>query len=218
MLNERLKKFEYYQKKLPLYLQNSYGIVEQFHIIYELLMTLDKTEDNTLKAIQIFDKDYLDFINNVDGSYKPNDSDILEKLARLYGFDRVFDVQYLDITTSTTKLKHLSLSNDEMLTLLKAAIIQKNFDGSRETAEAYYKSVNLPIYMLTDESNKCTCNVYLNSGERDMSENIVDLFLAGMLTIKSAGIKYNHTVNDLLALLIWDSENANSRWDKGRWA
>jgi len=218
MLNKKLKKFEYYKRKLPLYIQNSYGITQQFYTIFETLLALDKTEDEMLKAINIFDENYINYINYVDGTYKPNKSDILEKLARLYGFDRVFNVSYIDSTTSQTVIKQLSLSNAEMLMLLKAQIIQQNFDGSRETADAYYKSVNLPIYMMTDTSNVCTCNVYFNSGELEASQNILDLFLAGMLTIKSIGVKYTHTVSNLVSVLIWNNTRASNRWDTGRWA
>ena len=44
MLPEKLKSWDYYKEKLPLYVRNSYGIKEQFYILYGLMIELDKVE------------------------------------------------------------------------------------------------------------------------------------------------------------------------------
>lgn len=41
VLTEKLRSFDYYKKKIPLYLQNSYGFIEHFRIWYDLLVGTD---------------------------------------------------------------------------------------------------------------------------------------------------------------------------------
>ena len=41
MIINKLKSWNYYKEKIPLYIQNSYGIVEHFKILFDLLVQMD---------------------------------------------------------------------------------------------------------------------------------------------------------------------------------
>ena len=60
MMIDKLKQWDYYYNKLPLYMRNSYGIQEHFKIFYELLLTLDENEDTICKLFDLLDANYLD--------------------------------------------------------------------------------------------------------------------------------------------------------------
>ena len=53
MLKEKLLNWKYYQDKIPLYLQNSYGYSEHFKILFDLLTVYDNEGDKLLQAINI---------------------------------------------------------------------------------------------------------------------------------------------------------------------
>lgn len=212
MINERLLDFEYYKKKLPLYMLNSEGIVEQFEIIFDLLKELNVSQDDVIKGINVFDALYLEYINSLEDANSGLVSDILDKIGALFSVSRNFNLTYIDNGISTTS--ELSLNNELFLTLIKARIIQNCFDGSREMANEFYKSANLPIYMFTNASSPASCDVILNSSEIDVSSDLRALFLSGLLTITSLGIHYTYSIDEISSLLIWDVFN----WNEGRWS
>src|SRR5574344_727735 len=91
---DKLKDFAYYRNKLPIYMQNAPGIVDQFYVLFQFLQEHDIAEDMLLKSIDIFNPDYLDYINSLDDSATGNKSDILDKLGELYGVSRSFSAPY----------------------------------------------------------------------------------------------------------------------------
>lgn len=212
MITERLKQIDYYKHKLPMLLRNSYGYEEELQVLFEVLTQVDATADDLLKGIDIFSESY-----DITG----DESDILDKLASLFGLARTFSFYYPDPTTSEQIRCDATFNNRQLITLIKARVVQMNFDGSREQAQAYYKNVKLPIYILTDQTTRGTCKVYLNKSEvQGLDVELLEkVFLSGLLTIKSMGIKYTHVVaEDLTGLLIFGSDNTNSVWGAGRWA
>lgn len=212
MITNRLRQIEYYKHKLPMLLRNSYGYEEELQVLFEVLTQIDATADDLLKGLDIFSESY-----DISGDAL----DILDKIASLFGLARTFSFYYPDPTTSELIRCDATFNNRQLLTLIKARVIQMNFDGSREQAQAYYKNVKLPIYVLTEQTTRATCKVYLNKGEADGldTELLEKVFLSGLLTIKSTGIKYVHVAaENLTGLLIFGSENPNCVWGAGRWA
>lgn len=214
ILSDKLKSFDYYKKKLPLYLQNSYGFAEHFRIWQEVLKdSVVKTADEILQLIDIFDKNYIAYIN----SLKSDESDttqMLDFLAELFGQQRKFMHNNQIIT----------LTDEELCLLIKTQIIKNYFSGTREELLNLYKSIGLRVFYLTTGHAKCT--VYLAYTSEDIdpdadqypymyySPNIRTMFAIGMLTIESLGITYAYSEIEFGSMLIWDISN----WDEGVWA
>lgn len=213
MIINKLKSWNYYKEKIPLYIQNSYGIVEHFKILFDLLVQMDLTEDDVLYGFNILDTGYLTFINNLDDSDTKDSSDILNKIGLLYGVTRTFDVDYIE--NKETKTASLHLTNSEFLKLIKARIIQNNYDGSYIQAREFYDKMNLPVYLF-QSANSAEVYVYLNTSV-PLTENEKKMFLANLFTIKSMGITYITSITEVISLLIWDSTSEFRYWDKGRW-
>lgn len=214
MLIDKLKKWEYYKTKLPLYMQNSYGILEHFRMIFDFLLEFDLEEDNVIYAFNIFDEGYLNFINSLDDSTTKDKSDILDKIGALYGVTRTFDVTYEENNQQVTSALHLT--NSEFLKLIKARIIQNNYTGTYEESRNFYDNIGLPIYLFQSNCS-AEVNVYLDSSVPSTG-NEQKMFLANLFTIKSMGITYNTQIIDVIHLLIWDSASEDRYWDVGRWA
>lgn len=222
---EQLKSFDYYEQKLPQYLKSSESFKEHFRIWHEFLVG---NEDNgllyneqvLLAALNIFDKDYAsNFLEN-------ESSDMLDKLAALFAVKRMLDVTYLD-DTSQPQTKKLSLTNEELLLLIKSRIIQSNCEGSYEQIQEFYKGIGLDVVIHTrsssaDEPAVCTMALIVpseGSEEEGPSENIKALFFSGLLTIKSMGIRYIFTTiygsREEIIYLEWD--NPDVGWNMGAW-
>lgn len=207
MLIDKLKQWQYYLTKFPLYLRNSYGFTEHFKIIFDLLLQLDLLEDQLLKCFDVMASDYLDFINNLSGSQ--DESDILDKIASLYGVRRNFDLTIDDET------KALSLNNNELLILIKARIIQFNFDGTYAMTKQFYENVKLPVFIY-NSGNAGIAKLFLDTSQiESISDNIVDMFNAGLFTIESMGITYTTESISLLNIFVWDTTESNRYWDEG---
>lgn len=213
MIINKLKSWDYYKEKIPLYIQNSYGIVEHFKILFDLLIQMDLTEDDVLYGFNILDDSYLTFINNLDDSDTKDSSDILNKIGLLYGVTRTFDVDYIE--NNEAKTASLHLTNSEFLKLIKARIIQNNYDGSYIQSREFYDKMNLPIYLF-QSAKSAEVYVYLNTLV-PLTENEEKMFLANLFTIKSMGITYITSITEVVSLLIWDSTSEFRYWDKGRW-
>lgn len=212
MLIEKLKTWSYYKNKLPLYLQNSYGFDEHFKMLFDLLVKLDTTQDEIIKAYDILNTSYLNYISTVEDTDNYT-FDVLDKIAELFGVRRSFDVTYDNNGTETTASLHLT--NSELLKLIKAQIINNNYDGTYETSRQFYDTMKLPVYLLLS-GNPAEVYVTLdNSAQLTKNEQI--LFLANMFTIKSMGIIYHTSIVEIISVMIWDSKDSNRYWNKGRW-
>lgn len=219
MLIDKLKAWEYYYKKLPLYMRNSYGIKEHFEIIWNVMIQLESTQENILDIINLLQDDY---ITNVISKYDDVDSydfEFLDIIGSLYGVNRSLNVEYIDNYTEKTIRKKLYLTNKEFYMLIKARIVQNNYDGTFEQARAYYENIGLPMYMFTG-TNPAECYLYLGMND-NTSNNIRDLFMANLLTLKSVGITYIRYQIDISKMAIWadknDIANNNNSWDVSVW-
>ena len=219
IIPQKLQEFEYYKKKIPLYLQNSEGFQEHFRIWYDLLVDgVVKNSDILLNMLLIFDSNYLSYLNTIDEDIQSDGyvCDILDKLGSIFGVNRYFKVTYEEAGQPITE--QLQLNNEEFLILIKAQIIKNYCEGTRQQIEEYYKSVGLQIYLQTDNTSEATANLYLTVGtggsSYDYSENIRKMFLGGMLRIDSVGIKYQEAFIDVSRLLFWDiiDEDNNNGW------
>lgn len=222
MIDKELLDFQYYYNKLPVYLKNSYGFEEHFKIWFDLLSTMDSTEDNIMRFFDIFNKDYLNYINELEGE----GSDILDKIGKIFNIKRNLSVPYLDGAEKVTKF--VSLNNKDFLTFIRATIIKNYCDGSFEQINNFYENINLPIIYIGTNS-PATVNVVMlkTQGEDAVSEEVQTLFKGGLLNIKSMGIIYsNYTIVDFDSLAIWDLvqktyannyTNNDKGWDGGQW-
>lgn len=199
ILPNELRQFDYYVKKCPLYLQNCDNFIEHFRIWYDFLMGNDSnngvvgTADTLLKYLDIFADDY-----PVDDT-----TDLLDKLASIFGLKRNFKIDNM----------LFNLTNAELLLLIKATIIKNYSDGSYAQMKEFYKLAGLNVIFKSDSAAAVT--VYLMSipGSTAYSTAVKNMFLKGLLVIKSMGIQYNFLEQTYSNFLVWDSSN----WDEGAW-
>lgn len=221
MLIDKLKDFTYYKNKLPIYMQNTPGIVDQFYVLFQFLQEHDIAEDMLLNAIDIFNPEYLDYINSLDGNSAGNESDILDKIGELYGVSRSFSAPYTFNDVNYPGNVHLD--NRWFLYLIRARIVQTTYDGGSKMAREFYVKNNLPIYIISDNTENASCRVLFNAREigvaqTDVPENILAMFLNGLLTIKSMGISYKHLVIDsesnslVFDVNFWSNANITTYW------
>lgn len=219
MLKSKLLSWSYYERKIPLYILNAYGVQEFFKIMVNFLINQDSVEDDICKAFDIYDKNYKEFMNNHDSSnYNYN---FLDLIASLYGVSREFGVEYRDNLNRLQK-KDLYLTNEELLTLIKVRIIQNNFNGTYEETRKFYDNINLPVYLI-HSTNPAEAYVFIASNNPDgtknnMTDNMRAMIFAGLFTIKSMGITYHVDIRDLATVAIWDSENDRRKRDAGVWS
>lgn len=213
MIIDKLKQWKYYQQKLPLFLQNSYGVLDHFYIIFEILLQSDNVSEDILKGFDIFADDYSDYILKMsDNEYK---LDILDKIGEIYGVSRYFNVRYVE--NNNIVIKALKLTNTELHKLILTKVIQTTYDGSYSNARELYEKINLPIYMLKNE-NDASVQLILDLGKYNESENILDMFKANLFTLKSIGINYSTLMADISSLAEYDSNESKHYWDKGLWS
>lgn len=218
MLIDKLKTWDYYYKKLPLYMRNSYGIKEHFQIIWNVMMQLEDSQEMILKALDLLQDDYISNVIELYDNVNGYDFSFLDIIGSLYGINRSLNVSYTDSTEEV--FEKLYLTNKELYMLIKARIVQNNYDGSFEQAKTYYNNIGLPIYMLTG-NNPAECDLYLGYNN-NVTDNIKHLFMANLLTLKSVGIVYNRIQIDIENIGIWstkyDTPNNNNSWDTSLWA
>lgn len=233
ILPEALKTFDYYLKKLPLFLRQSDTFIEHFRIWYDLLanksnnlLSIANVSDAMLFLLNIFDDDYLSFINSLDSSAEKNVSDILDKLAALFGVKRSFSVTYLENDEQVAA--ELDLNNADLLTLIKAEIIKDYCDGTTEQIAGFYQSIGLAVYVITvaaypgsPTKPNATAHLYLaETVDHKYSDNVKIMFKSGILRISNLGIAYLDGFTEIGNVLIWDAvSSATQGWDtKGVWA
>lgn len=217
LLNEELRKFSYYEKKIPLYLRNDTAFAKHFKIWFDLLVSNEsanstKTIENTLETLlyllNIFDEKYDEFIDTFEGTENIS-VDVIDKLGNLFGLRRTFDVK-IENTSKT-----LTLTNDEFVKYIRATIIKNYFDGSYETLWKYYQRAGLNIVCITSNPGIAQITLVLTTPD-EYSQNIKDLFDSHSLTLESLGISYNYAGQTAIDILIWDSDQR--KWDGGTWS
>ena len=225
---DKIKSYEWYYNKLPLYLKNSYGFSEHFKIWYELLISGDKNGivnvgDTLLYLFNIFDENFLQTIASLpdsgatEGNYGTV-SDFLDKLGYLFGVIRNFSVTYKNDNNENVT-EDLSLNNEDFLLLIKAQIIKNYCEGTYEQIKGYYNSAGLDVFLITTEDG-ASAHVYLGAtpNSTKYSLNVEKMFKSGLMRIESMGITYTEGVRALDWFLTWDSTKAKEYWDAGVWS
>lgn len=188
ILNDKLKDFNYYVRKLPMFLQQSEGFIEHYRIWYDMLVGDLETKinntgvvgvaDTLFNLLNIFDQtidnngniidNYLKFISDLGeqsrAEYEDYEldkdyvSDILDKIGSLFGVRRSFELTYTN--ANGTQRKYVELNNRDFLILIKAQIVKNYCDGTYEQIKQYYESVGLYVYVTT-ATIPATSDVYL---------------------------------------------------------
>lgn len=232
VLVEKLKDFNYYKNKLPMYLQASDGFISHFKIWYDLLVGQNSNGivnvcDTILNLLNIFDTNFLSTICQLEDAGVSDEhpygtkSDILDKIASLFSLTRNFSCTY--IKDQQTITEELTLDNDDLLLLIKCQILKSNYDGTYEQYKEFYHDIGLDLLLLTSSGYDATVNLILAKVEGAQpgdegyhSENVNSMFRAGLLRVQSLGITYNCSIVDLTSFLVWDDDN--KLWDKGTWS
>lgn len=234
VLPAELRTFNYYKYRLPLWLQNSNGFMEHFRIWFDMAFGNIEAEginnsgaisvgDLYLYLLNIFDADFLSTVRDLPNSGSTGatdygtESDILDKLGELFGVRRKFTYTFTN-ESGIEETLNLDLNNADFLTYLKAQIIRNYYDGSFEQVREYYENAGLQIYVTTPEGYNATSYLILvNDGTVNYSDDVLNMFRAGLLRIDSMGIAYGQAITNNDGLLKWDSIIANERWDIGEW-
>ena len=240
ILNDKLRSFDYYKSKLPMYLQSSYGFVEHFRIWYEMLVkdesqldenvteaqSVVKTIDMLFEVLNIFDlhcaeqhasafernQHYLELVNRLEPQ-NPSPSDMLDKIGSIFGLKR-----QLSVTVNSIAYQ-LSLTNEEFLMLIRCSIIKNYFDGSYKQLSDYYAGIGLPVFLITVPSSQASCILQLVSitgSESEFSDNVKKMFASGLLTVESAGISYSYSIITATDLAVFDSTDPERCFDGGK--
>lgn len=228
LIPDKVKTWDYYLKKLPLYLQNSYGFNDHFYILYELLYQIETASVELLRGLDLFDETkqqnsdtYINYLKQF-----TNDEyvfDLLDKIATIYNVNRKFDVTYIISDTSSEdfgkeKTYTLELTNKELLILILTKSILSAFDGTYYSARELYDKIKLPIYIYTQDATNVKLildtSITENPDESDIiviTENIKHMFNAGLFTLNSMGVNYTTETLKISTLAKWDE----SKWDEG---
>lgn len=214
LLPNTLTDFNYYKRKLPLYLRNDEAFLSHFKIWFDFLIgEIDNSNDGLegageklLNLIDIFESDYLEKLSELE-NYTDNSSDFLDKLGSIFNIRRNFSVSYKPEDSEVIKTFELNLNNEEFLLFIKSQIIKNYSDGSYYQMRQFYDSAGLNIYFGSDDNSNAEVRVYLlDTSVTIYSDNIKHLFNSGLLTIKSMGIGYNHSIQQYSKMLVWDKE------------
>ena len=225
ILPEELQSFEYYKGLTPMYLQDVHGFLDQVKIWFDLSMQKASiltcgtdvrcgavvVGSRTESIVSVIDKTFafLD-IFNTSGQHLSESADILDKLASLFGVSRQFSVTIED------KKKQLNLSDNDLLILIKCQVIKNFFNGTYEHLMRCFEIVNLPIMPLTD-TQPAHCKMYmLLQDENEVSQNVKDMFLSGMLSVESMGIYYTYAIQIAQNIAIFDSLSSTAVFDIGQ--
>ena len=213
LLDENLLTFDYYKNLTPMYLQQSYGFLDMFKIYYDLGFAENEETTDNLSIIEFIEK----LFNSLDVYSKNVNKDVLYKLCNFFGISKNVRVQFYNYTAEEWVTKNLSLTDDELLLYLKCKIIQNRYDGTAKMANDLYDRVGLPIFMVTRTNNEAYCQVWLLMyDDTQFSQNIQELFLSGLLTLKSVGVRYSHRIQVATNIALFDSTDTNRGFDKGR--
>lgn len=214
MINEKLVDFNYYYNKLPLYLRNSETFPEHLRIWVEFIQGMNNYADDMLGLINVFNPNYIQ-------QYGDICDDFLDKIGALYGVRKKFSVTYLD-DNSQEVTKELILNRTEFYILIKAQIIKNFFDGTNEQLNDFYLQARIPMIYVTATSGQCDILLLVDKLKEinENSENIIEMFKSGLLSVESLGIHYNRVRKDSSASLEWGNDSdlsVGTLWDNGEW-
>ena len=224
IINEKTLEWNYYLKKLPLYLQNSYGFSEHFKNLYQIMLDTNRTATDLLNALNLTKPNYFKNLNlsinleNAEKIISPSDYtyDLLDKMAILYGVSRFLDVDYTD-PKGIHQHKQLKLTNDELLKLILVKVVQNNYNGTYEDMRKLYELIELPIYVFNSDEKSADVYLIYDLTNTSFTDNLQDLFFANLLSITSLGIKYLYRTSKEANWAEWDSTLDSKKWDVGVW-
>lgn len=200
MLPFPINTLDYYLKKLTLFMRNSFGMEEHIEVFFNILSDIDSVTDDVLQSL------------DVDNSYLYDD--VLNKIAQIVGVSRNLSVVVEGIT------KQLTLTNSELLRLIKTKIIQNNYNGTRSQFLSNYSNIfsNIGwIFNIYDGANPGVVVSILDESNPGLTQNDRDLFLSGNYTVKSLGISYVYQIINIGRAGIWDDPNSNKGWNNSVW-
>lgn len=191
MLDQNLLDFKYYTNSLSMFLKRSFGMLEHFKLYYDILKEIDDEETKIFDSLDIFNENYdLDLA-----------TDILDKIGSMLNVKRKFQVTISDV------VHDLTLTNEELLLLIKAQIIKNHYNGTYLQYKSLYELANIPVIIYTATNASATVNCYLNyNTDVTITDNIKYMFQAGMLSIESMGIAYTYSIADINLFGQFDSE------------
>jgi len=217
---------DYYVNKLTLFLRKSYGITDHIEIFYGFIKQSNITLSDMFEQLDVMNVSFNYYTSAKLTELKNNptyDNLLFDYLASIFGVSRKFNVQYYD-EDSVYHNEALNLSDYELLLLIRMMIIKNNFNGSFDDINKFYDSVGFKIYMITN-SVSGSVNVYFDErSSYGSTSNIEKMFLSGLFTIESLGIKYLYVETEVSLTGVWDSANPDLCWYNsltekgGRWA
>lgn len=200
MLPFPINTLDYYLKKLTLFMRNSFGMEEHIEVFFNILSDIDSVTDDVLQSL------------DVDNSYLYDD--VLNKIAQIVGVSRNLSVS---VGGST---EQLTLTNSELLRLIKTKIIQNNYNGTRSQFLENYQRIFSNIgwsFDIYDGENPGTVVSTLDINNPGITDNDKDLFLSGNYTVKSLGISYVYQIINMERAGKWDDLNSNKGWNEAVW-
>lgn len=212
MLREKLLTKQFYLDSLSLFMKNSYGIEDRVDVYYSILKNLnDDIALGIFKRFDIFatlsDPGVSYFTeNNIDED--STEDYFLDMIANIYGLQRTFMISYEDsdhiLSGVTNVTEKITLTNKQLLCLIQVNIVKDNFDGTNTTLLNLYTDTNNSVknrvsrlgIKYTWSDSRLLSNVYFTNytsyiRDQDINNNIIKMYLAGLLTIESLGIVYN---------------------------
>lgn len=203
MILDKLLQLNYYTKKLSTSMRASFGVEDQFAMFVYYLNEINTTLDSLFQQLDVNAE-----VERLD--------DTLDKIASFYGLYRTLSVSYHDNTEDEDVNEDITLTNDELLLLIKATIIKNNCQGTMEEINNMYKTFDLPIFVATRDDENAAATYYIKT-EVPVSDNIMHLFKAGLLSVQSMGINYNFLESNDSRYGLWDSTDSTRLWDEGWW-
>ncbi len=241
LLRAELQDKDFYRKSLSLFMKNTPGIVARCDMWTDILLNVVNCGENLLELLDIF------YYNSEDGNYltkfgydyNSTDSNFLDEIAAIYGVSRQIVMPQLyvnhEAVTTTPAITQVTLTNEELLTLIQATIMKYNFNGTRLAIREIYQGTpvfmwqryqsdypqpiqdylnhvmkesfltKLGIIYLDSSESRAECIIALTADKDSLSDNMLNLFANGLLTIESMGISYTYVDSALFRIATFDT-------------
>ncbi len=217
MIKNKLLDWNYYLKKIPLYLRNSYGFTSHFEIMFVILKAINDIGDGLLTSINLFDKNYFENVKELitDVDEDGTTFDLLDKFASLYNINRNLDINY-DDGNGHSYTGNITLKNSELLKFILVRCVLSNYDGTYENLRSLYDLINLPIMFINSPNESAFVSVvlYNPNGYFDNS-NIIHLFYSRLLNLESVGIRYAYQASEFIR---GEFDTEGKGWNEGNWS
>ena len=151
MLIDKLKQWEYYYKKLPLYMRNSYGIKEHFQIIWNVMMQLEDVQALTLDAFNLLQDNY---VNNIIAKYDDvngYDFKFLDTIGSIYGVNRSLNVSFHNDKNEEVNKTVQNIQEETGVELLTIHNLSNITEEERSAKQDYISIMNENIEQLKNE-------------------------------------------------------------------